>query len=282
MKRFLNYLRVHNRLKDFGFFSFEWYPFDNVCKPPIGQLIEHTDMMKKAFDRLDKEGVPRDIPWIISEYGFSAFAGKAEVELPSALLNTEIVAQFLTFGGQTAYFYGLEPNEPISEMRCGKPEMQWGNLMMIQAGPDNKAKWRLPAYYGAKMLQEEWAEPTKAPHQLFRTTVLEGDKVVNDVTAYAIHRPDNRWAVMILNKNSDSIKLEEVQFDKIGAERVDWNEPIDVIQYSPRQYTWRSNGDDGHPVRSNPPEYIQLHEGMKSGLVLPPLSLTVVRSTIPN
>ncbi len=278
MKRFLGYLRERRRLMDFGFFSFEWYPFDSVCRPASEQLITQPALMTKVLEGLDRDGVPRDIPWIISEYGYSSFAGRAEVELPAALLNAEIVAQFLTLGGRTAYYYGLEPNTPIRELgRCGHPDRLWGNLMMFQQGPDGEARWRLPAYYGGKMLVEEWAEPVNARHLLFRASVSEGEKVPEDVTAYVVRRPDRRWAVMILNKGADTIRLERIRFENKNNEGHDWHGSLEVIQYSPRQYTWRSDSAKGHPIRSEPPHSFHAPNGCVSGILLPSLSLTVVR-----
>jgi hypothetical protein len=281
MKRFLDYLREHKRLNDFGFFSFEWYPFDELCEHPAKQLIEHQGLMKRAFERLDRDGVPRDIPWIISEYGYSSFAGRAEVELPAALLNAEIVAQFLAFGGQAAYYYGLEPNEPIRELGpCAHPDRLWGNLMMFQTKHDSKSSWLLPAYYGGKMLVEEWADPANAPHQLFPASVMEGDKISNDVAAYVLLRPDSRWAALVLNKSMDHRKLERIQF-AVGPKEIDWSGRLDVIQYSSRQYTWKADGADGHPTRSKPPRRFQIISGPGSVIELPSMSLTVVRDTAP-
>ena len=82
-------------MADFGFFSFEWYPFDDLCeeKPPQ-QLVRHPALIAETLQRLEQDGVPKDIPWIITEYGYSSFAGQAEVELPAALLNAEIVLQW--------------------------------------------------------------------------------------------------------------------------------------------------------------------------------------------
>jgi hypothetical protein len=281
MKRFLNYLGDRKRLDDFGFFSFERYPFDTLCESARVQLIEHPGMIKKVFERLDREGVPRNIPWIISEYGYSSFAGRAEVELPAALLNAEIVAQFLMLGGKTAYYYGLEPNKPIRELgQCAHEDRLWGNLMMFQAGPDGKAKWVLPSYYGGKMLVEEWAEPTNAPHHIFRASVMAGEKVPDDVTAYAVRRPDSRWAVMILNKGADHVGLRQVRFDSTGTDRIDWSGPLEVIQYSPRQYDWLADSANGHPTRSEPPESFQTLGGFASEIMLAPMSLTTIRGSV--
>ena len=278
MKRFLAYLRERRHLDDFGFFSFEWYPFDSFCETPAGQLMKQPELMKKVFAYLEEEGVPRDIPWIISEYGYSSFAGRAEVELPAALLNAEIVAQFLMLGGKTAYAYGLEPNRPMRELdQCNDHDRLWGNLMMFQAGPGGKAKWLLPAFYGGKMLVEEWAEPINARHRLFPVTVMKEKKVPEDVTAYAVYRPDGRWAVLLLNKGGDRIRLEGVRFDTPDARGIDWHGPFTVIQYSPQQYLWRADGAKGRPVRSRPPRRFQATRA----ITLPPLSLTVVRAAGP-
>jgi hypothetical protein len=282
MKRFLDYLRERKRLDDFGFFSFEWYPFDKLCDPPEGQLTEQPHLMKRAFERLDKEGVPRNIPWIITEYGYSSFAGRAEVELPSALLNAEIVAQFLTFGGKTAYFYGLEPNTPLRELdKCIDQDRLWGNLMMFQTKPNAKTAWFLPTYYGGKMVVQEWAESTHALHQLFRSSVTEGNAVPNDVSTYVVLRPDKRWAVMILNKSMDYMGLEHVHFTTMATEEIDWRGSLDVIQYSPEQYIWKANGANGHPTKSMPPKRFQIN-GLASGITLPPMSMSVIRSIDPQ
>ena len=130
MGRFLSYLKSRERMADLGFFSFEWYPFDDLCeeKPPQ-QLVRHPALIAETLQRLEQDGVPKDIPWIITEYGYSSFAGQAEVELPAALLNAEIVLQWFMLGVKTAYLYGVEPGEPILD---GAKCETWGNLMMFE------------------------------------------------------------------------------------------------------------------------------------------------------
>lgn len=279
MKRFIAYLRSHDRMSDFGFFSFEWYPFDEMCDEPGEQLIEQPALMARAFRRLEKEGVPRTIPWIITEYGYSSFAGRAEVELPAALLNAEIVAQFLTLGGRTAYLYGLEPNTPIRELEgCdAHPDRLWGNLMMMQAGEDGAVRWFLPAYYGARMLVEEWSGTGAGQRQAFRASVTEGKETPNDITAYAVRHPDGGWALLLLNKSADRGVVERVRFSGAAAGGGDWTGPLDMIQYSARQYAWKADGAQGRPERSEPPVRTQLAGGLPAGVELPPMSLTVIR-----
>lgn len=282
MRRFLDYLGAKDGMDTFGFLSFEWYPFDDVCEDPTEQLIRQPALMRQVLQGLEADGVPRDIPWILSEYGYSSFSGRAEVELPAALLNAEIVAQFLTLGGKAAFYYGLEPNIPIRELdQCDDEKNLWGNLMMFQTRPDGRAPWRLPAYYEARMLVDEWAQPDKAAHRLFHASVLPGDHAPDSVTAYAVHRPDGRWALMILNKNKGGLTLGRIRFDGAEGRWRDWHGPLEVVQYSPRQYAWRDGGPDGRPVRSRPPVRFQARDGLRAGISLPPLSLTVVRGAGP-
>ena len=71
-------------------------------------------------------------------------------------------------GIKTAYVYGLEPGVPAQEPKsCGT----WGNLMMYRAAEEGRAQWRLPTYYGAKLVTEQWAGQVDAQHDLFRATV---------------------------------------------------------------------------------------------------------------
>jgi hypothetical protein len=76
MRRFLAYLKRHDRLSDYSFFSFEWYPFDDVCAPVAPQLARAPKLLEDALHEMERRGVSREMPWIISEYGYSAFAGR--------------------------------------------------------------------------------------------------------------------------------------------------------------------------------------------------------------
>ena len=79
----------------------------------------------------------------MTEYGYSAFAGQAEMDLPGALLNADIVAQFLTLGGASAYLYGLEPNTPIHEVAdCPT----YGNLAVFLSDDDRHIRQPLPTF----------------------------------------------------------------------------------------------------------------------------------------
>ena len=169
MKRFMAYMKQKGRSGDFGFFSFEWYPFDDLCKASAAsQLKEHPKLVRQTLQRLRDDGVPDSIPWIITEFGYSSFAGQREVEMPAALLNAEIAAQYLMAGVKTLYLYGVEPARPIKE---GAACDTWGNLMALQEGQDGKIKWRLPTYHGARLMGQEWLGAPDSVHSLYRARI---------------------------------------------------------------------------------------------------------------
>ncbi|MDQ6708544.1 MAG: discoidin domain-containing protein [Acidobacteriota bacterium] len=255
IKRFLGFLKARGRLDEFGFFSFEWYPFDDVCSATAPQLARAPLMLSDALAGLEQDGLSRKIPWIATEYGYSAFGAQAEVEIEGALLNAETVGLFLTLGGAQAYLYGYEPNELIHEKDCA-----WGNNMIFLIGEQGEIRYRLPTYHAARLLTQQWTLSSGGNHAIFPART---DNPL--VTAYAVRRPDNRWAVMLINKDPQHQ----------WSVRPPFNGPVDVYQYSPLQYRWKPKGDEGHPIRNDPP----VHRISASGMAdLPPYSMTILVS----
>ncbi|MEO6836875.1 MAG: discoidin domain-containing protein, partial [Ginsengibacter sp.] len=83
---FLNYLKTHNSLNLFNFFSFEWYPFDNICAPSAPQLAAAPEMLSVALKNIENNILPSNTPLYLTEYGYSAYEGKSEVEMEGALM----------------------------------------------------------------------------------------------------------------------------------------------------------------------------------------------------
>ena len=83
--------------------------------------------------------------------------GRRRWTWPGALLNADIVGQFLTLGGARAYLYGLEPNTPIREVDdCDT----WGNLaLFLSDDARGTSASPLATFYGARLLTQAWAQP---------------------------------------------------------------------------------------------------------------------------
>jgi hypothetical protein len=275
MNRFLKYVRaagVH-----FNFFSFEFYPFDNICAPAPPQLLETPSRLRSMLDSLRGDGVPSDIPWLVTEYGYSVFAGRHEVDIEGALFDADTVATFLTLGGAKSYLYGYEPNYLQDELKCS-----WGNLMMLQLHPNNDQVNRLSAYYAAQLITQEWMQPTNESHDIFPVaTKQKKPAALSAVTVYAVRRPDKQWALLAINKHPKRAAQLDVQFNIPGAQQpTRFVGQVEVVQFSQQQYAWHDDGPNGHPIRSLPPA--RFTREASSTYELPPYSLTVLRGKLPE
>jgi hypothetical protein len=286
MNRFLKCVR--SAKVPFDFFSFEFYPFDNVCANAAPQLLQIPKRLKDMFTSLRSDDVPSNIPWLMSEYGYSVFAGRPEVDIEGALFNADTVGAFLTLGGANPYLYGYEPNYLQDELKCS-----WGNLMMLQLKPKNEEVNRLSAYYAAQLVTKEWMQPVTQPHEIFPVTITGREdgahrvthpakrRSSSAVTVYAVHRPDEQWSLLAINKSPSRVARLNVKFNIPGTKQpVTFDGQIKVIQFSRQQYAWHANGPNGHPTRNLPPA--RLTREASSFYELPPYSLTVLCGKLPT
>ena len=272
--RFVARLKARDGLDQLGFFSFEHYPFERMCGSLGERLREEPDLLNRAMAATAAAGVPQSIPWILSEYGFSPFSGRAMSEMPSALLAADIVGSFLTLGGSAAFMFGYTPDVPINqEYACAG----YGNMMLFQADTSGRAAWPMPVYYAQRMMMNDWGDPPGQPHKLYTARAQSTDaKGRPFVTAYPLRSPDGRWAVMLVNRDERRAHRARVVFR--GAQAIDEvfgaDQPLSAVQYAPADYVWLDRGPASRPIRDRPPTRYAIVGG---SIALPPFSLTVVR-----
>jgi len=205
---------------------------------------------------------------LLSEFGYSVFAGRHEVDIEGALFHADVVGSFLTLGGTRAYLYGYEPDYLTDELKCS-----WGNLMMLQMQRDSDQLNRLSTYYSSQLIAREWMQPGHEEHEIFFVDV---EKSTPALTAYAVRRPDDQWSVMAINKDPTRSETLSVKFKFAKTGRpVAFSGKVDMIQFSRKQYEWRDDGPNGLPTRSLPPTSLEW-DGT-SPCLLPPYSITVLR-----
>jgi hypothetical protein len=176
----------------FDFFSFEWYPVDDVCSNARKNLLEAPRLYANVVARWRREGLPARVPLLVTEYGWSSYAAKEEIETTGALFNTEFLADFLATGGGAAYFYGLEPVPLMREPRpCAAP----GNLTLFVSDDEHRIIRSVPAYVAARTVMHEWLAP-RGEHTLLPVRGTDAT-----LRAWAVRRPDGSVAVLIMNKD---------------------------------------------------------------------------------
>ncbi len=272
LRRFLVYLKQRGRLDEYTFSSFEWYPFDDVCQPTAPQLARATHLLTDSFKQMQQAGIGRPVPWIITEYGYSVFGGRAEMDIEGALLNADIVGAFLTLGGDQIFLYGYEPNEVLKEVSCSA-----GNNMLFLIGAEGNIRQRMPTYYTSVLLTQEWAKPGDELHELYLATANKDSLI----TAYALLRPDGLWALMLVNKDPNSQKKVTIRFhSQTSSAETGFHGTIDLYQYSRKQYELSADKLQPYPLKDLPPEHHILEALPGLTVELPAYSLSVVRGSL--
>jgi hypothetical protein len=276
-RRFLNALKAQGRLGDLGAFTFEHYPYDRLCGALEEKLLAENKTLASGMERLKADGAPAGIPWIIIEYGISAFSGQGEVEMPGALFNADMIGDFLTLGGRGAYLLGYAPEQLYGpEEDCAG----YGELMLFGQDAEGRATWPTPAFWGAYVLTHDWTQPGAGRHLLYRAVWRRSPEDASTeawVVAYPVRRPDGALSIMLINRNparAFSVGLEE----QTSTGAAELKGPFQVVQYGKDQYIWQAAGPAGHPLRDDPPIRFSQQIGP---IRLAPFSITVVTTRPP-
>jgi hypothetical protein len=279
MGGFLRYLKDHGSLDQFSFFSFEWYPFGGDCNR--SQLVRLPQMLADSLRELELGGLTHDIPWLITEYGYSAFGARAEVDIDGALLNADSVAHFLTLGGNAAYLYGYEASEVIKEQECSA-----GNNMLFFRTDDGHVRERTATYWGARLLTQEWTQPSGGWHEIYPAVAsVTNNKGERLVTAYALLRPDGLWSLLLINLDLDHAYSLRVRFQNESGgsgSGSSFSGPVDLFVFSSAQYQLNSDKRDPYPIKARPPAHRILPAANLDTVELPAFSLTIVRGAGPQ
>ncbi len=271
-RRFLADITPAGGRPDLDFFTFEHYPYDTPCGAIDQKLVGAGDILTHDLARLHEDGVPRSIPWVITEYGFSAFSGQAEVELPGALFDADMLARFFAAGGSAAYLLGYGPDQLYRpEQECAG----YGELMLFGQDSRGQATWPTPTYWAIHLLTKEWLEPGDGAHDLYRASLdALPAEARRDVTAWPALRPDGRWSVMLINRSPNQRFSVALAFQNQGGAVQAFDGSWEGSQYDQSDYRWKPEGSMSHPVIDKPAHPIS---GRGGEILLPPYSITVVR-----
>jgi hypothetical protein len=269
--RFLDVLRARHRLSDFAFLSFEWYPFDDVCDPTGPQMASAPSRLGNALRNLWAQGVPTTMPIVISEFGYSAFAAQAEVDMAGALFEADLVGHFLSLGGATAFLYGYEPTSVDHDPDC--PSGYGNNALFLSTEPP-RAPSPVAAYHAIRLLTHEWLEPGAATHVMHAAIATANGAPDTLLSAYAVRRPDRKWAVLLVNRDDARSRTVRLSFGD-GSNKGLTRGLHDEWLFSSQQYRWHPDARDGKASPNLPPAHRVTRDSL---LVMPPYSIAVVRS----
>jgi len=119
-------------------------------------------------------------------------------------------------------------------------------------------------------------------HHMFPSTTDIKDADGNVlVTSYAVHRPDDNWSLMLVNRDETNPHTVRVEFDDSRNKRGSaFAGPVTLVTFGSEQYVWINDGPNSHPDPDHPPVASTLTGGPETVFTLPKASVTVLRGKV--
>jgi hypothetical protein len=273
--RFLDYLKAHGRMQDLAFMSFEHYPYDG-CETPWETLYQEPELITHIMKVWRDDGLPAGMPLLDTET--NAHGGEASVDIFGALWLADSFGGFLSAGGQSTHYYhdlSYSPPHPA----CAN---SWGTYHLFMVDDHYEIQQPTAQFFATQIITQEWAEPKDVEHQQYLASSDGKDSQGHVlVTAYALHRPDGQWSVMLVNKDHDHVHQVRIAFHNADANRdSSFAGPVTMITFGKEQYQWHPDRKKGHADPDGPAVTSTLSGGEGTQYDLPPASLTVLRGRL--
>ncbi|HEY6337688.1 MAG TPA: discoidin domain-containing protein [Candidatus Sulfotelmatobacter sp.] len=273
--RFLDYLKSHGRLQDLAFMSFEHYPYDG-CETPWDNLYEEPELITHIMKVWRDDGLPPGLPLLDTET--NAHGGEASVDIFGALWLADSFAGFLSAGGQSTHYYhdlSYSPPHPA----CPN---SWGTYHLFMVDDHYQIEQPTSQFFAAQLLTQQWAEPKDAQHLLYlASSDIKDSQGHVLVTAYALHRPDGQWSLLLINKDHDHAHEISIVIHDAEANRdTSFAGPLTLITFGKEQYQWHPARKKGHADPDGPPVTRTLQAEPATRYTLPPASVNVLRGAL--
>ena len=272
--RFLDYLKSHGRIQDLAFMSFEHYPYDG-CETPWKNLYQEPELITHIMKVWRDDGLPPGVPLLDTET--NAHGGEAAVDIFGALWLADSFGGFLSAGGQSTHYYhdlSYSPPHPA----CAN---SWGTYHLFMVDGKYVIQQPTSQYFAARLITQEWAQPKDAEHlQYLAASDIKDDQGHVLVTAYALHRPDGQWSLMLINKDHDHSHQVRVIFQNNGQPDSYFNGKITEITFGEEQYQWHPDRKKGHADPDGPAKSLAINGDANTTYDLRPASITVLRGAV--
>jgi hypothetical protein len=284
MGRFVDYLKTRGRISDLAFVSFEHYPFE-PCTITWKTLYTEPQLMKHILQVWRDDGVPKDVPLMVTENHLAAQLTGPMTTIFAALWLADNVGSFFEGGGAAFYHSPIQP-QGIQHSCLGWAS--WSNFVAdegVSDEGDNEGydiKGYTSPYFAAHMINLEWVQHRSGVHHMFPSSTDVKDAEGNVlVTSYAVHRPDGNWSLMLVNRDEISPHTVRVQFeDAKSKQSVSFSGPVTFVTFGSEQYVWINDGPNSHAGPDHPPVATTVEATPQTTFTLPKASITVLRGKV--
>ncbi len=275
MGRFVAYLTAHDRLSDLAFVSFEHYPFE-PCDITWKTLYTEPQLMKHILQVWRDDGVPKDVPLMVTENHLAAGLTGPMTTIFAALWLADNVGSFFEGGGAAFYHSPIQP-QGIQNTCLG-----WASWSNFVSNEHYDIKGYTSPYFAAHMINLEWVQHRAGVHHMFPSSTDIKDAEGNVlVTSYAVHRPDGNWSLMLVNRDETNPHTVRVEFnDSKNKQNPSFSGPVTLVTFGSEQYVWINDGLNSHPDPDHPPVASTLEASPQTTFTLPKASITVLRGKV--
>lgn len=275
MARFVDYLKAHGRISDLAFVSFEHYPFE-PCDITWKTLYTEPKLVKHILQVWRDDGVPKDVPLMITENHLAAELTGPMTTIFAALWLADNVGSFFEGGGAAFYHSPIQP-QSIQNTCLG-----WSSWSNFVSDENYNITGYTSPYFAAHMINLEWVQHRSGTHHMFpsSTDIKDPDGNVL-VTSYAVHRPDGNWSLMLVNRDETSPHTVRVQFENSETrQNGPFSGPVRLVTFGSEQYAWIDSGPASHADPDHPPVGTTVTATPQTTFTLPKASITVLRGKV--
>jgi hypothetical protein len=274
--RFASYLRSHGRLADLSFVSFEHYPYE-PCEIQWSSLYDEPELIRHILEVWRDDGVPPDVPLLITEVNIAWQTGESFVDTFGALWLADFVGSFLEAGGDGLYYFHYLPTGLYHGCHGSM-----GTFGLFTVDSDYRIQQPTSQFFASQLVTREWVEPGDGRHEVYpaRSDVVDSAGHVL-VTAYALRRPDGQWAVLLVNKDQETPHTVRIVFeggDAKGERKLAG--PVTLVSFGAEQYRWHPEATGGRADPDGPAARSALTADAQTTYTLPKASVTVVRGRL--
>ncbi|HEY2120216.1 MAG TPA: hypothetical protein VGH37_13590 [Candidatus Acidoferrum sp.] len=275
-RRFIDYLQSHGKMNELAFFSFEHYP-EGPGKIQWSDLYHEADLVTNIMKIWRQDGVPENVPLLITESNISWVSSEAFVDVWGALWLADYIGAFLSAGGEAVYYFHYLPLGVHHGVNGSL-----GTFGMFSTDGDLKIKQPLSQYFASQLITLEWLQPGDTVNTLYSAESDVRDAAGNRlITAYAAARPDGTWSLMVINKDQENAHTVQIAFaDDSRNLKEEFSGPVSVKTFGSAQYTWHPLLNGGTADPDGPIAVSSVAASPGSSFILPAASITVLRGNI--
>jgi hypothetical protein len=274
--RFLDYLKEHGRLNELAFFSFEHYPLE-PCKIAWSTLYEEPRLVTGILKTWRNDGLPANVPMFITESNIAWQSAEAFVDIFGGLWLADYIGAFLTGGGDAVYHFHYLP------MKLGRGcNESVGTFGLFTVDDGYQIQQKTSQFFASQLLNLEWMQPGDGEHHVFPAASDISDSAGHVlVTAYALHRPDSQWSLLVINKDQENPHDVRVVFQD-GASSLEstFVGPVSAVTFGSAQYQWHPTPSGGTADPDGPAVHSSVAADVTTTFTLPKASITVLRGRI--